>query len=245
MNPPPVSKRILYEDNHIVVINKWPGEIIQADKTMDEALCETLKFFIKERDQKPGNVFVGVPHRLDRPVSGAVIFAKTGKALERFNKMFSCRDIQKKYWAITTEKPQPESGQLKHYLVRNTEQNKSYAYPRIKPNAKEALLNYRYMGGSEHYHFVEIELLTGRHHQIRAQLSAIGCSVKGDLKYGASRSNPDGGISLHARSLSFLHPVKQIPIEIVAPVPEDVLWKLFIRLQENRSYYAPLPVLGE
>ena len=241
----PLGMQILYEDNHILVVNKFPGEIVQADKTMDESLRERLQRFIKERDQKPGNVFLGVPHRVDRPVSGVVLFAKTGKALERFNKIFYDRNIQKKYWAITLEKPQPESGRLKHYLVRNTTQNKSYAYARPKPNAKEALLNYCCVGSSDRYHFVEIELLTGRHHQIRAQLSAIGCPIKGDLKYGAPRSNPDGGISLHARSLSFIHPIKQIPLHMVAPPPDDVLWKLFTSLQENRSCSAPLPIPAE
>ena len=245
MNPTPISQRILYEDNHIVVINKLPGELVQADKTMDQALCDALRLFIKERDHKPGNVFIGVPHRVDRPVSGAVLFAKTSKALTRCNQIFQLRDICKKYWAICLEKPQDESGELKHYLLRNTEQNKSYAYLRPKSGAKEAQLRYHYTGSSDRYHFIEIELLTGRHHQIRAQLSAIGCTIKGDLKYGAPRSNPDAGICLHARSLSFTHPVKQIPINITAPPPDDVLWTLFTSLQESRSYSDPPPSPGE
>ena len=237
--------RIIYEDNHIIAVNKLPGEIVQTDATMDEALCQTIQRFIKERDQKPGNVFVGVPHRLDRPVSGVTLFAKTGKALERLNKMFSTRDMQKKYWAITMNKPQPLSGMLTHYLVRNNDQNKSYAHLRPKPGAKEALLQYRYAGSSDRYHFVEVELLTGRHHQIRAQLSAIGCPIKGDLKYGAPRSNPDAGISLHARSLSFTHPVKQTAIELIAPPPDDILWKLFIHRQGSRSYSSLPPTPHE
>ncbi|MCL2727758.1 MAG: RluA family pseudouridine synthase [Bacteroidales bacterium] len=241
MNFESLQNRIIYEDNHIIAVNKLPGEIVQTDATMDEALCQTIQHFIKERDQKPGNVFVGVPHRLDRPVSGVTLFAKTGKALERLNRMFSGRDIQKKYWAITMHKPSPLSGALAHYLVRNHDQNKSYAHLQPKPGAKEALLNYHYIGSSDRYHFIEVELLTGRHHQIRAQLSAIGCPIKGDLKYGAPRSNPDAGISLHARSISFIHPVKQTIIELVAPPPDDILWTLFTRLQESRSYSAPPP----
>ena len=233
MNFDSITRRILYEDNHILALNKLPGEIVQADKTGDSALNEILKAYIKERDHKPGNVFMGVPHRLDRPVSGVALFAKTGKALERFNKMFSCRDIQKRYWAITLQKPEPESARLLHYLYRNEKQNKSYAYPLPKPEAKEALLNYRCVGSSDRYFFVEVELLTGRHHQIRAQLSAIGCPIKGDLKYGAPRSNPDAGISLHASSLCFIHPVKNMPVEIIAPPLDDVLWRLFNQAAAN------------
>jgi len=227
-----ISRRILFEDNHILVVNKLAGEIVQVDKTGDYAWEGALKAFIKERDQKPGNVFLGVVHRLDRPVSGVLLFAKTGKALERFNELFRSREMQKRYWAITVQKPEPESAQLQHYILRNEKQNRSYIYPYPKSGAKEALLNYRYVGGSERYHFVEVELLTGRHHQIRAQMAAIGCPVKGDLKYGAPRSNPDGGISLHARSLSFIHPVKKVLIEVVAPAPEEVLWELFRKLND-------------
>jgi len=227
MNTESIESRILYEDNHILAINKWPGEIVQGDKTGDEALSERLKTFIKERDHKPGAVFMGVPHRLDRPVSGVALFAKTDKALGRLNELFRTRDMEKKYWAITLQKPIPESAQLKHYLLRNEKQNKSYAYLYPKADAKEAILNYRYLCSSDKYHLLDIELLTGRHHQIRAQLSAIGCVIKGDLKYGAPRSNPDAGICLHARSLSFVHPVKKELIEIVAPVPNDTLWRFF------------------
>ena len=222
-----VESRIIYEDNHLLVVNKLPGEIVQGDKTGDEALCETLKTIVKERDHKPGNVFIGVPHRLDRPVSGLALFAKTSKALERLNEMFRNYEIKKKYWAITLQKPNPENGQLKHYLLRNEKMNKSFVSLSPKPDAKEAILNYRYVGCSNNYHFIEVELLTGRHHQIRAQLCAIGCTIKGDLKYGAPRSNRDAGICLHARSVSFVHPVKKEWIEMVAPVPDEVLWRLF------------------
>ena len=222
-----VKSRILYEDNHLLVVNKLPGEIVQGDKTGDESLCETLKALIKERDGKPGNVFLGVPHRLDRPVSGIALFAKTGKALGRLNEMFRTREMEKKYWAITLQKPNPVCGQLIHHLLRNEKQNKSYVYSTPTREAKEAIMNYRYLCSSDKYHLVEVELLTGRHHQIRAQLSAIGCPIKGDLKYGAPRSNPDSGISLHARSLNFVHPVQKVPIAIIAPAPEDVLWQWF------------------
>ena len=228
-----VESRILFEDNHLLVINKLPGEIVQDDKTGDESLNEMLKACLKERDHKPGNVFLGVPHRLDRPVSGAALFAKTGKALERINEMLRAREIRKKYWAVTLHKPVPENGELKHYLLRNEKQNKSYVSPWPKLGAKEALLSYRYAGCSHNYFFIEVELITGRHHQIRAQLSAIGCPIKGDLKYGAPRANPDGGISLHARSLSFIHPVKKVPVEIIAPAPDDVLWRLFEYAMQN------------
>ena len=227
-----VKSRIIYEDNHLLVVNKLPGEIVQGDKTGDEALCETLKIWIRKRDHKPGNVFIGVPHRLDRPVSGVVLFAKTSKALERLNELFRNQEIKKKYWAITLQKPNPEKGQLKHYLLRNEKLNKSFVSLHPKQDAKEAIMNYRYVGCSDNYHFVEVELLTGRHHQIRAQLSAIGCSIKGDLKYGAPRSNRDAGICLHARSVSFVHPIKKEWIEVVAPVPDEVLWRLFERESE-------------
>ena len=223
----PIHKRILYEDNHLLVVNKLPGEVVQADQTGDESLDKLLASWLKERDHKPGNVFLGVPHRLDRPVSGAALFAKTGKALERLNEMFRSREIQKIYWAITAQKPVPECAQLIHYLVRNEKQNKSYASLIPKPGAKEAILNYQYLCSSRDYHLIEVELLTGRHHQIRAQLAAIGCTIKGDLKYGAPRSNPDAGISLHARCLSLIHPVKKSPVQVVAPTPDEALWTWF------------------
>ena len=213
-----IRERILYEDNHLLVFNKTAGEIVQGDKTGDEPLCEKLKAFIAKRDSKPGRVFMGVPHRLDRPVSGIALFAKTSKCLERLNECFRLGEIHKTYWALTCSRPDPEQGELKHFLYRNEKQNKSYAYSAPKSGAKEARLKYRVLKDTERYHLVEVELLTGRHHQIRCQLSAIGCPIKGDLKYGAPRSNPDGGISLHASHISFIHPVKHEEINVTAPV---------------------------
>ena len=218
---------IIYEDNHILVLNKRTGEIVQGDKTGDEPLSEQLKRYIKERDNKPGNVFMGVPHRLDRPVSGIAMFAKTSKALARLNEMFAQHAIDKRYWAITAQRPPQDSGQLKHFLSRNEKQNKSYVCPSTQSGAKEAILNYKLLCQSDRYYLIEVELLTGRHHQIRAQLAAIGCPIKGDLKYGAPRSNPDGSISLHARSLSLIHPVKKENISLTAPVPDEALWQWF------------------
>jgi len=215
-----LSSRILYEDNHLLVINKRVGEIVQGDKTGDEPLSDTLKAFIAQRDSKPGRVFMGVPHRLDRPVSGIAIFAKTSKALERLNDMFregEGRRLQKTYWALVEKCPSPEEGELKHYLLRNEKQNKSYASDGPRDGAKEARLRYKLLGATERYFLVEVALLTGRHHQIRCQLAAIGCPIKGDLKYGARRSNRDGGISLHARSVRFEHPVRHEEIYIEAP----------------------------
>ncbi len=222
-----IAERILYEDNHILAINKLVGEIVQGDKTGDEPLSETLKQFIKERDAKPGNVFMGVTHRLDRPVSGVTLFAKTSKALSRLNEMFRLGDVKKTYWAIVKNRPPKDKDTLTHYLTRNEKQNKSTAYGKPVPNAKEAKLIYRLIASSDTYHLLEIQLLTGRHHQIRSQLSAIGCPIKGDLKYGFPRSNPDGGISLHARSAELIHPVKKERLMIVAPVPEEKLWEWF------------------
>jgi 23S rRNA pseudouridine1911/1915/1917 synthase len=219
--------RLIYEDNHILAVNKQAGEIVQGDKTGDTPLSDLLKDFIKQRDHKPGNVFLGVPHRLDRPVSGVTLFAKTGKALERLNELFRNGEVQKIYWAIVKNRPAKDSGTLTHYLVRNEQQNKSYAFDTSRPDAKEARLQYTRLAGSDNYHLLEVQLFTGRHHQIRCQLAAIGCPVKGDLKYGAPRSNPDGSISLHARSAAFVHPVKKTPVAIVAPVPEEALWQWF------------------
>lgn len=213
-----LARRILFEDNHLLIFNKRAGEIVQGDKTGDEPLSETLKAFIAARDVKPGRVFLGVPHRLDRPVSGAAVFAKTSKCLERLNAMFREGDVHKTYWAQTCARPEPAEGELQHWLYRNEKQNKSYAFDREKNGTKRAVLRYRVLRDTARYHLVEVELLTGRHHQIRCQLSAVGCPIKGDLKYGAPRSNPDGGISLHARSIRFVHPVRKEEVAVEAPV---------------------------
>ena len=219
--------QVLYEDNHIIIVNKTCSEIVQGDKTGDKPLSETVKEWLKEKYNKPGNVFCGVTHRLDRPVSGIVIFAKTSKALPRLNEMFKNKDIKKTYWAIVKNTPEKEEGTLIHYLVRNEKQNKSYAYDLEKPQSKQAILYYKLIARSDKYNLLEVDLETGRHHQIRCQLAKIGCVIKGDLKYGAERSNPDGGISLHARKVSFIHPVSEKLIEVTAPVPDDKLWKAF------------------
>ncbi|MBP5333130.1 MAG: RNA pseudouridine synthase [Bacteroidales bacterium] len=214
-----LEARILYEDNHIIVFNKRAGEIVQGDKTGDEPLSETLKAFIAQRDGKPGQVFMGVPHRLDRPVSGVCLFAKTSKALERLNQMLRDGDIHKTYWALTATRPPKDEATLTDFLVRNEKQNKSY----VAKNGKEAKLKYTLIQTTDRYFLLEIQLFTGRHHQIRCQLANMGCPIKGDLKYGAKRSNPDGGISLHARRIQFIHPVKKTGVDVTAPVPES--WK--------------------
>jgi len=218
---------VLYEDNHLIVVNKTCSEIVQGDKTGDAPLSEVLKQWLKEKYNKPGNVFVGVIHRVDRPVSGLVVFAKTSKALERMNEMFRQGEVKKTYWAIVKTPPSPAEGELIHYLVRNEKQNKSYAYDTEKQGSQKAILSYKLIAKSDHYFLLEIDLKTGRHHQIRCQLAKIGCPVKGDLKYGFDRSNKDGGISLHARKISFIHPVSKKIITISAPVPDDKLWKEF------------------
>ncbi|MDE5574502.1 MAG: RluA family pseudouridine synthase [Bacteroidales bacterium] len=218
---------ILYEDNHLLAVNKKAGQIVQGDKTGDIPLSEHFKAFIKQRDNKLGNVYLGVPHRLDRPVSGALLFAKTGKALERLNALIRERQLQKIYWAITRFEPPHEEERLEQYIVKNEKQNKSYICPASAPGAQRAELSYRLLARSQRYFLLEVQLHTGRHHQIRAQLSAMGCPIQGDLKYGDKRSNPDGSISLHARSLYLIHPVRQTPLEITAPVPESVLWRCF------------------
>ena len=216
---------IVYEDNHIIIVNKASGEIVQGDKTGDEPLSETIKSYIKEKYHKPGNVFLGVVHRLDRPVSGLVVFARTGKALSRLNDMFRHGEVHKTYWAVVQNCPSKDSDTLTHWLVRNEKQNKSYAYDHEVPHAKEASLSYRVIGHTDHYHLVEVDLHTGRHHQIRCQLAKIGCPIKGDLKYGAKRSNPDGSISLLARSIRFIHPVSKKDIEVEAPIPDGSLFE--------------------
>ena len=224
---------VIYEDNHIIIVSKESGEIVQGDKTGDTPLSENVKQYIKETHAKPGNVFLGVVHRLDRPVSGLVVFAKTSKALTRLNNMFRDGDVHKTYWAIVERRekntggyvPDGEWHQLDNWLVRNEKQNKSYAYDREKPNAKLAKLRYRVIGASERYTLLEVQLMTGRHHQIRCQLAAMGCPIKGDLKYGAKRSNPDGSISLLARRVEFVHPVSKENIIAEAPLPNDNLWR--------------------
>ena len=218
---------VVYEDNHLIIINKSASEIVQGDKTGDTPLSETVKQYLKEKYNKPGNVFIGVTHRLDRPVSGLVIFAKTSKALPRLNEMFKSSEVKKTYWAIVKNAPTEPEGELVHYLVRNEKQNKSYAYDKEVPNSKRAVLNYRLIGLSENYFLLEIDLKTGRHHQIRCQLAKIGCTIKGDLKYGAPRSNPDASICLHARHVDFIHPVSKELISVDAPVPEGNLWNGF------------------
>ena len=219
--------KVLYEDNHIIVINKAAGEIVQGDKTGDESLCDTMKMYLKEKYAKPGNVFIGLPHRLDRPVSGIVVFAKTSKALERLNRMFSEGNVKKIYWALTKGVPTPEEGELVSWILRNEKMNKSFSYPKEVKGSKRAVLHYRLAAASQNYNLIEVELKTGRHHQIRCQLSSIGCPIKGDLKYGAQRSNPDGSISLHARYIEFIHPVSKELIAITAPLPDDRLWQSF------------------
>lgn len=216
---------LLYEDNHLLIVNKRPGEIVQGDKTGDEPLVETLKKMIKERDAKPGNVFLGVVHRLDRPVGGAVIFAKTSKALSRLNDMLRNGEIHKTYWALTRGMPPKEADMLTHYISTVERNNKSYVSATPKPSTKEARLEYRLLAKGDTFNLLEVKLLTGRKHQIRVQLSAIGCPIRGDLKYGDRRSNPDGSISLLARSIDFIHPVSKQPIHVEAPVPDENVWK--------------------
>lgn len=219
---------ILYEDNHLLVVNKHSGDLVQPDPSGESALEDQIKAFIKRRDEKAGQVFLGVVHRIDRPVSGAVLFAKTSKALTRLNEMIREGQIRKTYWALVEERPEAEQGSLTHHIVRDGRTNRSRAYLKPKRDSKEARLNYTLIGAGTHYTLLEVELLTGRHHQIRAQLSAIGCPIRGDLKYGAKRSLPNGGISLHSRRIGFDHPVRHEWIEVTAPVPKgDNLWATF------------------
>lgn len=216
---------ILYEDNHIIIVNKAPGEIVQGDKTGDTPLSETVAAWIKEKYAKPGNVFVGVCHRLDRPVGGIVVFAKTSKALARLNEMFRTGAVHKRYWAITRGVPSEPHAELTHYITTVERNNKSYASATPRPGAKEARLRYAVIAEGDRYRLLEVELLTGRKHQIRVQLAAIGCPIRGDLKYGDKRSNPDGSISLLARSIDFIHPVSGKHVHVEAPVPADPLWQ--------------------
>lgn len=222
---------ILYEDNHLLIVNKHSGDLVQPDPSGESALEDQIKAFIKCRDQKPGKVFLGVVHRIDRPVSGAVVFAKTSKALVRLNEMIRGGEIKKYYWALVESRPEAEQGSLTHYILRDGRTNRSKAYLKPRPEAKEARLNYTLKGVGTHYTLLEVELLTGRHHQIRAQLSAIGCPIRGDLKYGAKRSIAGGGISLHSRRVEFDHPVRHELISVTAPVPQgDNLWAHFADL---------------
>ena len=220
--------QVLYEDNHIIIVNKESGEIVQGDKTGDVPLSDIVKQYIKEAHAKPGAVFLGVVHRLDRPVSGVVVFAKTSKALTRLNNMFRDGEIHKTYWALCTYRPEKIEGELENWLVRNEKQNKSYVYDKEKPNAKRARLHYQVIGATDRYTLIEVHLMTGRHHQIRSQLAHIGCPIKGDLKYGAKRSNPDGSISLLARRVEFIHPVSKEKIIVEAPLPNDNIWKSIV-----------------
>lgn len=218
---------VVYEDNHLIIVNKTASEIVQGDKTGDTPLSETVKQYIKEKYAKPGNVFLGVVHRLDRPVSGLVVFAKTSKALARLNEMFRNSEVKKTYWAIVKQRPPQDEGELVNYLVRNEKQNKSYAYDKEVKNSKKAVLHYRLIGHLQNYFLLEVDLKTGRHHQIRCQLAKMGCPIKGDLKYGFARSNPDGSICLHAHRVKFVHPVSKELIDVTAPLPPGNLWNGF------------------
>lgn len=220
----PENLQVLYEDNHLIAINKRAGDIVQGDKTGDTPLSEVVKQFLKTKHNKPGNVYLGVAHRLDRPTTGIVVFAKTSKALPRLNKLFAEKDARKTYWAVVNKMPDKEVDTLIHWLKRNPKQNKSYGHIKEVPDSKKAILDYKVIKSLDRYFLLEIDLKTGRHHQIRAQLAAIGCVIKGDLKYGADRSNKDGSIHLHARSLSFIHPVKKEMLQLIAPPPEDNIW---------------------
>lgn len=229
--------KILYEDNHLLIVNKQPGEIVQGDKTGDEPMAEALKSYIKAKYHKPGEVFLGVVHRLDRPVSGAVIFARTSKALSRMNELLKNREIRKVYWAIVADRRPPTVDwvHLTHYLKKNEQQNKSYVHDLPGEGRLKAELKYRKIASGERYDLLEVELLTGRHHQIRAQLAAMGCPIRGDLKYGFPRSNPDASISLHARLVEFVHPVSKEKILITAGPPKDTLWDFFSDIAPNSS----------
>lgn len=216
--------QVLYEDNHLIVINKRPGDIVQGDKTGDLPLSEVVKQYIKEKYNKPGNVYLGVAHRLDRPTSGIVVFAKTSKSLPRLNKLFAEKAAKKTYWAVVKNPPEKQQDTLTHWMKRNTKQNKSYANIKEVSDSKKAILDYRIIKKLDNFFLLEVDLKTGRHHQIRSQLTAIGCPIKGDLKYGFDRSNKDGSIHLHARRLSFIHPVKKEMLDLVAPPPDDIVW---------------------
>jgi len=222
-----IVNRILYEDNHLLIVNKLPSEIVQGDKTGDISLLDDVKSYLKETYAKPGNVFAGLVHRIDRPVSGAVVFAKTGKALTRMTQTIKSRDFEKGYLAIVRNKPPEEAGSLQHFLIKNESQNKSYIVQNEAKGAKLAKLNYRLAGASKSFYLIEIELLTGRHHQIRVQLASLGCPIAGDLKYGDKRSNSDGSICLHAYTIAFEHPIKKEGVKVLAPIPSGIPWDIF------------------
>ncbi len=221
--------QVLYEDNHIIAVNKRPSDIVQGDKTGDTPLSDFAKKYLKEKYNKQGEVFVGTVHRIDRPVSGIVLFAKTSKALSRLNAMFQTKEIQKTYWAVVKNKPKNTSGKLIHYLRKNEAKNMSKGYEKETPGALRSELEYELICSLDNYHLLEVKPLTGRHHQIRVQLSAMGCPIKGDLKYGFDRSNKDASIHLHARKIEFIHPVKKEPVVIIAPPPNEVLWNEFVK----------------
>ena len=222
-----IKDRILYEDNHLLIVNKRSGELVQGDRTGDKPLVEIAKDYIKTEFNKPGEVFLGIPHRIDRPTSGIIVFSRTSKSLSRMTGLFRDKEVEKRYWAIVSTKPPKNSGRLTNMLLRNPKQNKSYVHNGNSKDAKEAVLDYSLIGKSDRYYLLEINLHSGRHHQIRCQLANIGSPIKGDLKYGYDRSNKDASISLHARSISFIHPVKKEEIKIIAPTPKDVLWDYF------------------
>jgi 23S rRNA pseudouridine1911/1915/1917 synthase len=228
-----LANRVLYEDNHLIVVNKLPSEIIQGDKTGDETLAETVKHYIKKKYNKPGDVFLGIIHRLDRPVSGAVVFARTTKAVQRMNELVKSRQIKKTYWAVVRQKPPMETDTLRAFLRKNEQKNKSYVYWKEVTGSKEAVLAYKLLDKSKDYYLLQVDLKTGRHHQIRAQLSDIGCPIKGDIKYGFPRTNPDASIHLHAREVVFMHPVRKELLTIVADPPKDPLWDYFLKNQST------------
>lgn len=221
------ENQILYEDNHLIIINKYPSQIVQGDKTGDEPLSEQIKQYLKKKYNKPGNVFCGVVHRLDRPVGGVLIFARTSKALSRMNEMVKNREIKKTYWALVKNPPPDQNGHLVNFISRNQQKNKSFIVPKEKTGSKKAELKYTYLQNSDKYHLLEVELLTGRHHQIRVQLANIGCPIKGDVKYGFNRTNEDGSIHLHARRIEFIHPIKKERLLVEAPLWQDPLWLYF------------------
>lgn len=221
--------QVLYEDNHIIAVNKRPSDIVQGDKTGDAPLSDFVKQYVKEKYNKPGEVFIGTVHRIDRPVSGIVLFARTSKALARLNQMFQTKEIQKTYWAVVKNRPAKPSGTLVHYLKKNEVKNMSKAFANETPGALRSELEYALIASSDNYHLLEVKPHTGRHHQIRVQLASMGCPIKGDLKYGFDRSNKDGSIHLHARKIEFIHPVKKEPVTIMAPPPDEVLWNEFVK----------------